>query len=507
MNIVTVKTTVGEVIKHYGVMLKESIEEAASQLVKLPSFETREVANVPFVRKFYVSEKILGQNEALQPGQIRHWITTNAVDRDGEIVTPKGGDLKSYRKNPMVLWGHDYSSEANIIGKNLSVEVDENGLKALTQFALRNEKAARIYDLFKDGFLRSWSIGFIPVKGHAPKPENKPPDLGPNVIVIDMNRPDPKVARWIHDKWMLLEYSAVAIPSNPEALTEEVAKGNIELSDTILKELELNVEEIRKRHPAPVTKASVYIHRHEGGHEEKEKQGSGEAAEETPAPGEGLGDGTEHGGGGSAAGPDSKGKREAKAGTVTCPDCGAEFTFDPEVADEEGFMACPECGTMCNADGAAKSKPSKMNMTVDIKGLPEVKALIAELASLKEGRVLSGKNRKLIEEVLTTMEDAATAMRAAYSALKTLHEATDPASEEEGDGATPTPPKKPSAAAKPAEDGEGMAKPDESKPTGDEKPKKSLGIVVLATPIPEPDAVLTLSGIFDEALDKALGRV
>jgi len=36
-------------------------------------------------------------------------ITTNAVDRSGDIVEPNGVNMKNFKKNPVVLMSHNYS--------------------------------------------------------------------------------------------------------------------------------------------------------------------------------------------------------------------------------------------------------------------------------------------------------------------------------------------------------------------------------------------------------------
>src|ERR1700709_1763727 len=37
-------------------------------------------------------------------------ISTEDVDRSGEIVRQNGWELTNYKNNPIVLWGHDYYS-------------------------------------------------------------------------------------------------------------------------------------------------------------------------------------------------------------------------------------------------------------------------------------------------------------------------------------------------------------------------------------------------------------
>ena len=53
--------------------------------------------------------------------EVLHLISTKARDRAGDIVNPKGLDLKNFKKNPVVLVNHDYRVES-IIGKAVVVE-------------------------------------------------------------------------------------------------------------------------------------------------------------------------------------------------------------------------------------------------------------------------------------------------------------------------------------------------------------------------------------------------
>lgn len=135
------------------------------------------------------------------------YITTNAVDRDNEIVDPKGAILKDYKKHPIVLFGHDYRELP--IGRNEWIKTDEKGLIAKTIYA-EHAKAEEIYQYRKAGFPLAESIGFIPLKVQELTEEESKEHGG---------------AKRIYKKWILLEYSDVAVPSNQEAMQIAIAKG------------------------------------------------------------------------------------------------------------------------------------------------------------------------------------------------------------------------------------------------------------------------------------------
>ena len=144
-----------------------------------------------------LSEKKFNDAES----SVESYITAETMDRDKDIVYRDGIDIKEYKNNPIVLFNHNYDK---IVGKNtrLTKKTLEDGSKALhgvTKFA-PTEFGQELYNLAKDGFLNAWSIGFIPTEFET--------------------RSDDKGVGWNIYKSKLLEYSAVSVPSNPDALTQ-----------------------------------------------------------------------------------------------------------------------------------------------------------------------------------------------------------------------------------------------------------------------------------------------
>lgn len=140
-------------------------------------------------------------------------VSTADQDRDGEIVSPKGIDLKDYSRNPVLGWCHDYKHPA--IGKALWSKIDKDGLICKFQFA-PTQFAGDIYTLYAGGYMRAFSIGFIPMEY------------------------DQKTKT--HEKISLLEVSAVLVPANQNALVMEAyAKGLIK-SPALKKALEIEIE-------------------------------------------------------------------------------------------------------------------------------------------------------------------------------------------------------------------------------------------------------------------------
>lgn len=187
-----------------------------------------DIDDLELIRKGIVAEK--AQVDKAERS-VTSYINTAAKDRDNEVILPKGVVLTHYRKNPVVPYGHDYRGLP--VAKNIWIKKDDKGLLAKTVF-LDHAFAEDVYRLYSESVagtgpaMKAWSIGFIPLKWEDSKvDEDNQPKRGER----DTN---PKRT---YKKWELLEYSAVMIPSNPEALTQMVEKGLIK-SDKLKKEIE-----------------------------------------------------------------------------------------------------------------------------------------------------------------------------------------------------------------------------------------------------------------------------
>ena len=142
-------------------------------------------------------------------------ITTTATDRDGDIVEAKGAKLTNFKKNPVVLMAHDYRGLP--IARAENIEKTDDYIKSKVVFPPEGDYplADIVHRLYKGNFMRAWSIGFIPIKTEDIVDEDEKRDTE----VSDRRR-----GRRIKS-WELLEFSACAVPSNPEALNNMIAKG------------------------------------------------------------------------------------------------------------------------------------------------------------------------------------------------------------------------------------------------------------------------------------------
>jgi HK97 family phage prohead protease len=119
-------------------------------------------------------------------------------DRDNERIDPKGWDLKSYLKNPVILWSHDKTLPS--IGVMENVRIENGTLVGEAKFVPKeiDEWAWGIGERVKQGFLTKGSVGFIPKK-----------------IELIKNASDG--TKLIHREQELLEYSIVNVPALPSS--------------------------------------------------------------------------------------------------------------------------------------------------------------------------------------------------------------------------------------------------------------------------------------------------
>lgn len=139
---------------------------------------------------------------------VRSVISTIDPDRSGDVVIPTGiQNAEEYLLNPVVLWAHN-RTQFPPIGMCEWLDVQPRRIVAETRFAKGVPFAEDVFRLYEQGILRGWSIGFVPRQ--ARREARRDGTTGLRVLT-----------------WDLLEYSAVPIPENPEAVTVAIEKGLI----------------------------------------------------------------------------------------------------------------------------------------------------------------------------------------------------------------------------------------------------------------------------------------
>ena len=158
----------------------------------------------------------LGPNPA---GTIDFVSSSAAVDRYHEVIEPGGWRLENYLRNPVFQNAHKYGDVVHTLGRALKTAVVEAGgrpvLAQRIEFAVESNPVAKIaYGLYKGGFLRAVSVGFVPLRWE---------DMDGKGGGEGVRR------RYLEQE--LLEVSAVAIPANPEALALGLRSGGLDGDD------------------------------------------------------------------------------------------------------------------------------------------------------------------------------------------------------------------------------------------------------------------------------------
>lgn len=161
---------------------------------------SRGMSDAPLLRKWNGAP---GDGPGPDPGKqqdqpMTFVISTDEVDRHGDVIVASGWNLDSYRKNPVFLWAHDYARP--VIGKAVDIWGEPHRLMAKIQFA-PTEFAQEVAALYETGYQRGVSVGFKPLKYEERRHEKTGEFLG---------------IRFLEQE--LLETSAVPVPANRNAL-------------------------------------------------------------------------------------------------------------------------------------------------------------------------------------------------------------------------------------------------------------------------------------------------
>ncbi len=154
-------------------------------------------------------EGFKGGAEASPPeDEMTFVISTDEVDRHGDIIVSAGWQLDDYRNNPVVLWAHDYRRP--VVGRSLEVwpEAAAGGtemhrLLARIRFA-PTPFAREVESLYRDGYQRGVSVGFKPLAFEE--------------------RRDGKTGAFLGIRFLeqeLLEVSLVPVPANRSSLRRD----------------------------------------------------------------------------------------------------------------------------------------------------------------------------------------------------------------------------------------------------------------------------------------------
>lgn len=167
----------------------------------------------------------IGQIKAttsINKGRIVAVASTEDRDREGEIISMDGWNLKAFKENPVLLWMHNMASGHNglPIGRAKDIKVTKMGAKRVLQFEPEFDDSTdfnrTVKKFYEDGIMSTFSVGFIGEEREGNK----------------------------FTKQELLEISAVPVPANSQAMVVQRGK---ELG--ISKEKSMQVVDIKETVP------------------------------------------------------------------------------------------------------------------------------------------------------------------------------------------------------------------------------------------------------------------
>lgn len=136
-------------------------------------------------------------------------ISTGSVDRQSDTVSADGWDFTNYQKNPVVCWAHNYdmlpiAAASKVWKQGASIKASADFVPA--DMPVIGPFADAVFQMYKGGFLNATSVGFMPTAWEWSNDDDRP-------YGIDFTEQE------------LLEFSAVPVPANPEALLQAKAAG------------------------------------------------------------------------------------------------------------------------------------------------------------------------------------------------------------------------------------------------------------------------------------------
>ena len=159
-------------------------------------------------------------------------VMTRGLARDGGIIVPEGIVERFYEENPVVLarHGRDGAQGSPVIGRSLGLEHTPRGMRSVTQFAETDLalEYAYLYGM-NDGdevYMRAWSFGWNNLELEWWSIERTKKWLGADwdeEVVDYITRKYDEV--WASTRSEMLEYSAVAVGSDREALSRAFGAG------------------------------------------------------------------------------------------------------------------------------------------------------------------------------------------------------------------------------------------------------------------------------------------
>jgi HK97 family phage prohead protease len=341
-------------------------------------------------QKFLANIKGVSEEDKDKYGRFKILITTEDLDRQGEVIRADAWKFENYLMNPVVLWAHDYYGLP--MGVTEKIQKEGNGYFAEGFFAPgeANPLAQQVRRLYDVGILRTASVGFIPWKR----------DEKNDTIITEAE---------------LLEWSFVPVPANPRAVSLLGADG---VREFVTKGIMVEEKAETTNKPEPETEGEYIIIR-----VQDPDYFDGESFRTISI-------------------SESKGIKATvgcKKGEFSGGKCGVgvevqRYLFDKEKwdvdkarawVDEHKSVDFAKIGATCTTDGGEEGE-YEMGEDGEMVCVPKGKSAKVD-DSEKVGRVLSEKNRTLIKEAKDQLGELVGALGKIVGVFDELLTATEPA--------------------------------------------------------------------------------
>jgi hypothetical protein len=139
-----------------------------------------------------------------EDGQMLFVASEESDDRSGDVVAVSGWDLKNFKKNPVMMWAHDYGVAP--VGTIPKVWVEGNQLLDAPLFDMADPLGAFLHGKYLRGIMKAQSVGFRPLEFEEISGKGM-------------------FGSYRFTKQELLEISLVPIPAHPAALRKGLEGG------------------------------------------------------------------------------------------------------------------------------------------------------------------------------------------------------------------------------------------------------------------------------------------
>lgn len=191
----------------------DRLNAARSGVIQLHAFSSIRAADLEEGLDHPADSADDSESKASGPaGERRVVMSTDAVDRYGDVIDQNGWELDNFRANPVLMPAHNYG--VNPVGTVSDVQVSGRALVGTLKFWLNDPSGAGLStaQAYHDGILRGVSVGFRPLSWR-PRSE------------LAEDHPAHGARGFFIERAELLELSTAPIPVNQEALAIQRAIG------------------------------------------------------------------------------------------------------------------------------------------------------------------------------------------------------------------------------------------------------------------------------------------